>query len=56
MSDNEQPRPLELPTARAAKREFVCAGCGYGSIRPQPPGRCPMCGGSDWHTPPPLAA
>lgn len=25
------------------KRSLVCAACGYGILRPTPPGRCPMC-------------
>lgn len=25
------------------KRSLMCAACGYGILRPTPPGRCPMC-------------
>jgi CheY-like chemotaxis protein len=25
------------------KRSLVCGACGYGILRPTPPGRCPMC-------------
>jgi rubrerythrin len=29
-------------------RAMTCSTCGYGVSRATEPGRCPMCGGSDW--------
>lgn len=30
------------------RREFRCAGCGYGAIAVTAPARCPMCGTTGW--------
>ena len=32
------------------RRDISCAACGFGAIVVRPPDRCPMCGGTGWHT------
>jgi len=44
-----------LVAAGGTPVSLVCSVCGYGIVRPVPPGHCPMCGTSDgwvhslWH-------
>jgi len=35
-------------TGTSPLRAMTCSTCGYGVSRATEPGRCPMCGGSDW--------
>jgi rubrerythrin len=43
-----QAQQASVPLVAAGRREFRCAGCGYGARCKTARERCPMCSGSAW--------
>jgi rubrerythrin len=39
---------VETKEQGVARRELVCALCGYGIVVTRAPDRCPMCGSEQW--------